>query len=213
MFHCGGTYGRPVAGEHHVLARHAAFRGKAEPDIPRRVDAIAPPGPASPVTDTTTSTFSRSRAPRAICSAHAALECADLNEAIRATLAPHLGGARLTVRFDISRSRFTDSFTRALLHILRELATNAVRHGRASAVRIAGCVERGRLVFSVSDNGCGFDPQHRPGFEEGHFGLLGVQGRIEGYGGDLRIESDGAHGTRVTASMSMTAETEFRKTP
>ena len=42
MFHCGGTYGRPVTGEHHVLARHAAFRGKAEPDIPRRVDAIAP---------------------------------------------------------------------------------------------------------------------------------------------------------------------------
>lgn len=142
-----------------------------------------------------------------------AFECADLNEAIRATLAPHLGGARLTVRFDVARSRFTDSFTRALLHILRELATNAVRHGRASAVRIAGCVERGRLVFSVSDNGCGFDPQHRPGFEEGHFGLLGVQERIEGYGGDLRIESDGVHGTKVTASMSMTAETEFRKTP
>lgn len=142
-----------------------------------------------------------------------ALECADLNEAIRQTLTPHLGGTRLTVRFDVERTRLTDSFMRALLHILRELATNAVRHGHASAVRIAGCIDRGRLVFSVSDNGCGFDPARRPGFEEGHFGLLGVQERIEGYGGELRIESDGVHGTRVTASMSMTSETEFRETP
>ena len=139
------------------------------------------------------------------------LDCADMNEAIRQTLAPHLGDARLVVRFDVARTRFADNFAHALLHIIRELATNAVRHGHATQIRIAGCIDRGRLLFSVADNGRGFDPRRCPGFEEGHFGLLGVRERIEGFEGELTVES-GPAGTKVTASMATTSDTEFRET-
>jgi len=140
-----------------------------------------------------------------------ALECADINEAIRQTLAPHIGNVRLSVRFEVARARFTDNFAHALLHIIRELTANAVRHGHASRVKVAGCVDKGRLLFSVSDDGCGFDPENCPGFEEGHFGLMGIRERMDGFEGELSIESN-ANGTKVTASMAMTSATEFRET-
>ena len=140
-----------------------------------------------------------------------ALECSDMNEAIRQTLSPHLGEARLAVRFEVARGRFTDNFTHALLHIIRELTVNAVRHGHASCVKVAGCIEDGRLVFSVTDDGCGFDPENCPGLEDGHFGLTGVRERMDGFGGELSVVS-GACGTRITASMAMTDENDFKAT-
>ena len=127
-----------------------------------------------------------------------ALEEADLNEAIRRTLAPHVGKARLTVRFNLARKLLTDKTTHAILRILRELAVNAVRHGGATEIRIAGCSEDRRILFSLHDNGCGFDPLRAPGMEEGHFGLQGIRERIENMGGEIRIESGPDKGTKVT---------------
>ena len=131
-----------------------------------------------------------------------ALECTDINDAIRQTLAPHIGDARLTVRFDVARTLFTDNFTHALLHVVRELVSNAIRHGHAKRVKVAGCIDGNKLLFSVTDDGCGFDPDNVPGLEEGHFGLTGARERIEGFNGTLSIES-GKDGTRITASMVM----------
>lgn len=130
------------------------------------------------------------------------LDCPEMNEAIRHTLSPCIGGAELFVRFDVNRTRFADNFAHALLHIIRELASNAVNHGGATRIRIAGCMENGQLLFSVSDNGCGFDPQYTPGIEEGHFGLIGVRERIEGFDGKLKIDS-GPKGTTITAAMNI----------
>lgn len=142
-----------------------------------------------------------------------ALECADMNEAIRQTLAPHVGHAELAIRVNVARARLSDNIAHALLHIIRELAANAIRHGHATHVRVAGCIDGGRLLFSVTDNGCGFDPENCPGFEEGHFGLMGVRERLDGFEGELSIESD-ATGTKVTASMALppeTPDTDLRK--
>lgn len=137
-----------------------------------------------------------------------ALECNDMNEAIRRTLAPHVGNARLSVHFQISRARFTDNFSHALLHIIRELATNAFRHGKATHIQVAGCVDEDLLRFSVADNGCGFDPAACPGLEDGHFGLLGVKERVQGFEGKLSIESSPA-GTKIKVSLSIPRETTF----
>lgn len=139
-----------------------------------------------------------------------ALECHDMNEAIRRTLAPHVGNARLSVHFEISRARFTDNFAHALLHIIRELATNSFLHGKASHIRIAGCVDERLLRFSVADDGCGFDPDRCPGLEDGHFGLLGVKERVQGFEGTLSIESS-CTGTKVKVSMAMPADDTYKK--
>lgn len=130
-----------------------------------------------------------------------AIDAKTMDEAIRRTLAPHLGGARLQVRFAVPREDLTDNTFYALVRIVRELTVNAIRHGKASVIRIAGSRETGRLLFSVRDNGCGFDPENHPGIAEGHFGLQGIRERIAFLNGTLTIDSRPGAGARVTVSL------------
>ena len=132
---------------------------------------------------------------------HNTLEINDLAEAIRTTVAPHVGAARLVVRTDVVRRALPENVAHAVLQIVRELAANAVRHGKATEIRIAGALDGNVLRISVRDNGRGFSPDAAPGMEEGHFGLLGVRERAEKFKGSLDIESAPGKGTRITASL------------
>ena len=132
-----------------------------------------------------------------------ALEEKDMNEAIRRTVNQHLDGAALTVRFNVPRNRLTDNTTHALLRIIRELVTNAVRHGKARAIKVAGAIENGRLLFSVSDDGVGFDVANHPSMAQGHFGLQGIRERIRGFNGKLNIDSKPGRGTHVQIAITM----------
>ena len=131
------------------------------------------------------------------------LDDISMDEAIRRTLTPHLSGASLAVRFAVSRDLLSDNTALSILRIIRELTLNAVRHGKASTVRVAGCIEGNKLLFSVKDNGCGFDPASVPGVEQGHFGLQGVTERTEALGGVLTIDSNPGAGTRASISISL----------
>ena len=132
---------------------------------------------------------------------HNTLEINDLAEAIRTTVAPHVGAARLVVRTDVARRALPENVAHAVLQIVRERAANAVRHGKATEIRIAGALDGNVLRISVRDNGRGFSPGAAPGMEEGHFGLLGVRERAEKFKGSLDIESAPGKGTRITASL------------
>ena len=131
-----------------------------------------------------------------------ALEESDMNEAIRRTASPFLGDASLLIRFNVPRNQISDNTAHVLMRIIRELATNAVRHGAAKTIRIAGALENGHLFFSVSDDGGGFDPQRHPGVDEGHFGLDGIRERIENLGGSIEIESAPGKGSTIRISMT-----------
>ena len=137
---------------------------------------------------------------------HNTLNLNDIAEAIRLTVKPHIGEAQLTVRFDVARKSLSENVTHAVLQITRELAANAVRHGNATEIRIAGKLEGNTLRFSVRDNGCGFSPDAAPGMEDGHFGLMGVRERVEKFEGTLKIESAPGRGARITASISLEDE-------
>ena len=126
-----------------------------------------------------------------------------MEDAIRCTIAHHLDSAKLALRFRVPRERLTDNTAHNILCIVRELAVNAVRHGKASEIRIAGSIENGTLRFSVKDNGSGFNPDECPGTDEGHFGLQGVCERIKPYGGKLDVESSPGMGTKATVSIKI----------
>jgi len=134
---------------------------------------------------------------------NSALDEADMSEAIRQTLAPHIGDAELLVRFNVPRERFSDKTAHAILHIIRELATNAVRHGHAMHIRVAGSIDGDTLLFSVRDDGCGFDPSACPGMDEGHFGLQGVRERVNNLEGEMSIESEPGKGTKVSIAVKV----------
>jgi signal transduction histidine kinase len=102
------------------------------------------------------------------------------------------------VRFAGPRTAISDSTAHGVLNAVRELVSNAVRHGEAAKIRIAGEVRSGTLRVSVRDDGCGFDPANRPGQAEGHFGLDGIAERIERLGGTFEIKSAPGKGTKAT---------------
>lgn len=131
----------------------------------------------------------------------------DLTEALVQTLAPHLKDVRAHVRFNVSRSRLSESTTHTILKIVRELTVNAIRHGHAQTVRIAGEMSDGAIRFSVTDDGCGFDVATAPGPRDGHFGLQGIRERLRKCKGTLTFES-GPSGTRVAVTMPQGLEEE-----
>ena len=136
---------------------------------------------------------------------HLTLDATTIDEAIRRTLRQHLAGAHLEVRFTAERRLFSDNILHTILRIVRELTINAIRHGEAKEIRIAGCIDDGNVLFSVRDNGCGFDLAAAPGIREGHFGLQGIRERIEALEGTVEIESRRGHGTKVAMSIPLQA--------
>jgi len=132
-----------------------------------------------------------------------ALSETDMSVAIRRTLQPLNLQADIAIRFNVPRDMFSDTTAHAVLRIVRELVLNASRHGKAGEIRVAGCVDGGEVLFSVTDNGCGFDPNKCPGIQQGHFGLQGINERIRQFGGTLDISSTPGCGAKATIHIKL----------
>ncbi len=95
----------------------------------------------------------------------------------------------------------------ALYRILQEALANGFRH--AGATRQTVRVDRAGdlLTLTVSDNGRGFDParvmaaEADVGVEGGHFGLRGIQDRVDMLGGTLVVDSTPGQGTVLRVSV------------
>ena len=129
------------------------------------------------------------------------LDTEDFAEALKKTISPCAGGVILSIRFPLRRRQMSDTTAHALINIIRELSMNAVRHGAAGHIWIAGEHGEKTIRFSVKDDGCGFDPLNRPGPAQGHFGLQGVKERTAKLGGSLSIKSALGKGTKITVEI------------
>ena len=97
---------------------------------------------------------------------------------------------------------------RQLLRIAQESVNNAIRHGRARTVRINLAFDDDRVVLTVSDDGCGFEPDDRevaPSTGE-HLGLLTMRERAARIRGQLAIISRPGQGTTIETSAPVGAE-------
>lgn len=130
----------------------------------------------------------------------------DMTEAVTRTLAPYSDGVDISVRFNVPREIFEESQSHAILRMVRELAVNAIDHGHATRLWIAGEHHDGTVSFSVRDNGRGFDPTAVPGPRQGHFGLQGIRERLEKLDGNLEIHSEPGGGTKVSVRLRMSAD-------
>ena len=134
------------------------------------------------------------------------LEESDFTNAIRNTLARLVLKAKVVIRFNVPRKRVDDTTAHAILCIVRELVSNAVKHGAATEVRIAGETHGSVISFSVRDNGSGFDTEQACGVTEGHFGLEGIRDRVNRLDGTFEIESKPGTGTKATVQLKMKDE-------
>lgn len=83
-----------------------------------------------------------------------------------------------------------------LFQIVREGASNALRHGDASRIEVSlRRLPSGGLELLLADNGRGFDAHVTPSAH--HHGLANLTARAQAGGGHLAISSDPAQGTRL----------------
>src|SRR3984893_6412357 len=96
--------------------------------------------------------------------------------------------------------RYSQEAEAGVYFCILEALQNVAKHAKASKVIVRVEERDGRLVFSVSDDGCGLDPARaRTGS-----GMQNMRDRIEVLGGELEVESSPGAGTRLTGSIPVT---------
>jgi len=98
---------------------------------------------------------------------------------------------------------------RDLYQIIRQSVLNAVDHASADAIEVEIMWDQEGIVFSVKDDGKGFNQSNISNVPEaGHFGLLNLKLRTERVGGTVDIISTEGEGTSVVGTIPIA-----RKTP
>ena len=100
--------------------------------------------------------------------------------------------------------RLTPRVEQQLLRIGQEAVTNAVRHARASIVRMELCYTDDSVLLRVSDDGRGFDPAFVVRSENNHWGLKSMEERMLEIGGQLSLVSKAGEGTTLEARAPLT---------
>jgi signal transduction histidine kinase len=96
----------------------------------------------------------------------------------------------------------------AIYRILQEALANGYRHSGAAHQRVSVTRDGGPITLMVADDGKGFDPdvvlarEADVGVEGGHFGLRGIQDRVEMLGGTLSIDSAPGRGSALTVTLT-----------
>jgi signal transduction histidine kinase len=89
-----------------------------------------------------------------------------------------------------------------LFRCVRELMLNTVKHAKAKRLTVAIAREGEKILYTIADDGLGFDPSlHDTRTEETGFGLLSVREHLATMGGNCRIQSTPGQGTRITLTV------------
>jgi signal transduction histidine kinase len=88
-----------------------------------------------------------------------------------------------------------------VFRLVQEAVGNALRHARASVIRVTLRDESDALRLVVEDDGVGFDPTDvtRSARRGAHLGLLGMTERVRSAGGTIELESRPGAGSRIAA--------------
>jgi len=88
---------------------------------------------------------------------------------------------------------------RELYFTLREGILNAVRHARATELRLRLTQTSTGYEAKLQDNGVGFNLLSAEG--SGHYGLKGMRERIKKIGGELTIDTAPGKGTEISIAI------------
>jgi signal transduction histidine kinase len=119
---------------------------------------------------------------------------AGLPEALRAA------AARCAIPVSVSADgigRYSQGVETAIYFCCLEALQNAAKHAPQGSAQVRVWEESGGLLFSVSDNGPGFDPGKA---RAGH-GFVNMADRLGAIGGTVRWESQPGHGSTISGSV------------
>lgn len=107
----------------------------------------------------------------------------------------------VTCQVDEAVRQLTLPVAETLWRTAQEGLTNVEKHAQASRVSLLLNVNHGQVTMEIHDNGLGFDPDQAR--SDGHYGLVGMQERLAGIGGQLILESQPGQGTRLEVQVPL----------
>ncbi|MDM0085472.1 PAS domain S-box protein [Variovorax sp. J31P179] len=107
------------------------------------------------------------------------------------------GQLRVNVQAEAVPAAFPVQASLCLYRVVQEALSNAVRHGRGSAVNVLLSPRAGGLQVEVRDNGSGFDPERSR--DHASLGLASMRERVRLLQGEFNIDSAPGRGTTIVA--------------
>ena len=115
----------------------------------------------------------------------------------------------LDVRVSVSEEigRLSPNLELAIFRLVQECLTNVHRHSGSKTASIRVVRDDGKIRVEVSDQGKGISPERLVEIQVGStgVGLRGIRERVRQFGGEMKIESNGA-GTTVSVTFPSGAE-------
>ena len=131
------------------------------------------------------------------------LEKTDLLGALRSVAEQMSAGLGCTIHAQArgKSRRLAPIIENNLLRIGQEAVSNALKHAQARVIELEVSFEASRVRLVVRDDGRGFDPAAERA--DGHFGLRGMQERVEQMQGELSIRRGEEGGTCVEVAVNI----------
>ncbi len=108
-------------------------------------------------------------------------------------------GLNLEYSFSGSYAGFPELTLLTLKQVVQEGLTNIQKHAAAGQAVLAVDFQKKWIQVLIEDNGAGFNPKKAT--QEGHFGLQGMQERVQIAGGKMKIISQPGKGTKIAIQL------------
>jgi PAS domain S-box-containing protein len=136
------------------------------------------------------------------------LDCLGLGAAVKSLCAELKESGRLQIEFQQARvpASLPQDITLCVFRIAQEALGNCVKHSGARTVAVLLEKTNNEIHLSVSDNGCGFDPESV--LNKKGLGFISMRERLRLVDGCIHIHTRPLRGTRVEVSVPLTREVE-----
>jgi len=125
------------------------------------------------------------------------------DQGLAAAVTTQAGKAPVPVEVDAGGlGRYPAEIETAIYFCCVEAVQNAARHAPGSAVRVSLAEDRGQVMFTVTDDGPGFDPAATAAPAAGS-GLRNMRDRLAALGGSCQVDSRPGRGTTIAGRIGL----------
>lgn len=126
-----------------------------------------------------------------------------LKEEIEEVIAQTIDGTDVKARYDLDDAQPDAEGYRFIVNSLKELLSNGIRHGNATAFYVELKERKDEICLLVSDNGAGVKGEIKEGF-----GLRGIREKAEKLGGRLWLSGEEGEGFEAEITLPYKKETK-----
>ncbi|MDE7167910.1 MAG: hypothetical protein K2O28_03575 [Clostridia bacterium] len=126
-----------------------------------------------------------------------------LKEEVEEVIAQTIDGTDVKARYDLDDAQPDPETYRVIVNSLKELLSNGIRHGNATAFYVELKARNDELTLLVSDNGKGVKGEIKEGF-----GLKGIREKAERLGGKCWLSGEEGEGFEAEISLPYKKETK-----